>query len=806
MANSPIRRPSSPAVLPCAGRGRRLRATAALLATTSILLAGCGGRQCVTTVDGCVNAKVYEDKVATAVEEIRTTPAFEEFPRWGLEAINVPEARAHLEVALGEDKPGSGVTVGVIDTGIDFSHPVFVEGAAAGEVTREFLLGAEDETGEEDFSHGTGVASIIAGRVNALYRTPYTGIAPYATLRMFAIPLGNPPPPGTPIEAIELSELALHDEEDAAFYRDVLSRDLDVVNLSFGVPGLVENYDDVPAIRAALGASIAALAQADREDRTILVWAAGNTNERLCRPGTDNCAGDTETDYLGRPAGILNASSPDLYAGLMTHIEELRGHSIAVVATGEAMEIGEDGAEVATGEPGDIAFFSSRCGVAANWCIAAPGFRVWAAYFGPWQGDVIRAYARLSGTSFAAPMVTGGIALMKQMFRDQLRNEELVTRLFRTADKTGPYAERSVYGQGLMDLDAALSPVGEPEIVAGSTTAGASGAGSGGGTPVRQSRLTLGRAFGAGAASGLAGREIAGFDALGAPFWYDLGDLVLLPDPPSAGARLRDFIAAPSIDSWGTEPDAGTVPSGPRLGFLRSRGDAGAGHAELAGNALTVAVGRPGGVVATAFTTEGDDHRDARPTSGALVSWHAENAPLGLRAGWLGERHSMLSATAQGAFGDLGADSFFVGLDLHHRAGGWRFSGGPEIGLARPRARGGLIADVEPLATSAFALHAARPTVGDGMLQISLAQPLRVEDGDAVLSVPVGRTTDREIVRERLAADLTPGGRQVDLSVRWERPLAGGELRLGTVATRHAGHDAAARPQLSFLAGWRVAF
>ena len=92
------------------------------------------------------------------------------------------------------------------------------------------------------------------------------------------------------------------------------------------------------------------------------------------------------------------------------------------------------------------------------------------------------------------------------------------------------------------------------------------------------------------------------------------------------------------------------------------------------------------------------------------------------------------------------------------------------------------------------------------MLQVPLAQPLRVEGDDAVLSVPVGRTRDREVVRQRLSADLTPAGRQLDLSVRWERPLAGGELRLGAIATHHAGHDAEIRPRLSFLAGWRVTF
>ena len=89
----------------------------------------------------------------------------------------------------------------------------------------------------------------------------------------------------------------------------MLSRDLDILNLSFGVQGLSENYGDVPALRASLPETIEVLAQSDREDRTILVWAAGNAHERLCRPGTSNCEGDSETDHLDRPAGVLNASS-----------------------------------------------------------------------------------------------------------------------------------------------------------------------------------------------------------------------------------------------------------------------------------------------------------------------------------------------------------------------------------------------------------------------------------------------------------------------------------------------------------------
>ena len=40
------------------------------------------------------------------------------------------------------------------------------------------------------------------------------------------------------------------------------------------------------------------------------------------------------------------------------------------------------------------------------------------------------------------------------MFRDQLSSQELVERLFATADKTGLFSDSTIYGQGLVDLDA----------------------------------------------------------------------------------------------------------------------------------------------------------------------------------------------------------------------------------------------------------------------------------------------------------------------------------------------------------------
>ena len=212
---------------------------------------------------------------------------------------------------------------------------------------------------------------------------------------------------------------------------------IDVLNLSFGFSGIIDNYTETD-LRANFSNAIDALEQQNVSEKTIVVIAGGNANNDLCTTGTPNCVQEK-----------IDATSVEVFPGLPVRISELRGHVISVVATKT---------------DGKIADFSNRCGIAANWCIAAPGEDVSLAYFGPHPtidpNTPVEGIYKARGTSFAAPFVSGGLALMKQLFRSQLSNTALVTRLYSTANKTGEYADRSIYGQGLMDLGAATSPVG----------------------------------------------------------------------------------------------------------------------------------------------------------------------------------------------------------------------------------------------------------------------------------------------------------------------------------------------------------
>ncbi len=544
---------------------------------------------------------------------------------------------------------------------------------------------------------------------------------------------------------------------------------VDILNLSVGRSGIIESYSEQD-LRANLGRAIATMAQADAEEKTILVWAAGNAHGRRCVATTAHCENDGEKD-------AINAVSVEVMPGLVARIEELQGHSIAVVALRP---------------DGEIADFSNRCGIAADFCIAAPGEGMRVAYFGPHEvtGAPARGYGiNHRGTSLAAPMVAGGLAVMKQLFRE-LSNTELVTRLFETAEDEGVYADRAVYGHGAMDLRAATWPVGVLDVPVESERA------DGAGAALLGTRLQAGAAFGDGLERSLAGTEIAAFDDLGAPFWFDLGDF-------AAGAAARSMAAdvhEPPAPAWSRTGEAVRW----RLGYREPPGDGGDGHLALADRAVTLTLSDRHAVSGTAFTTEGEAGQP--PASGAVVTWRPAESPLGLHAGWMHERETLLGSSADGAFGALSADAAFVGIGADAELGGWRLGADAEVGVVHSTPSGGIVTGVSPLTTTAFTLHASTAFAGDGSLRLSVSQPLRVERGSAALSVPAGRTKAGTVVRSPLAAGLAPSGRQIDVSAQWQQPLSVGEVSVGAVVTHQPGHRSAADPELHFLSGWRWAY
>ena len=734
---------------------------------------------CIPTHAGeCLPATEFLNAAEELGEEYRRDPNFDN--QWGLDAIGAHRAYGHVNLLQGPGAaPGAGVTIGVIDSGIDDEHPIF-HGKT---IHRGFLFSAAPETGEK-FSHGTAVASIAAGGKTGDPGAPH-GVAWGADLAVWAIPLGEA---DNVYDPIPLETLARADRGFTYIFSQVFAwRDaggaLDILNLSFGYDGIIDSYSEAD-LRANFGDTIATLAQAEATDKTILVWAAGNANNDECEAGIASCEN-----------GRVDAVSVGVLPGLVARIEELQGHSVAVVA------LSPDG--------GAITDFSNRCGIAADFCIAAPGEEVTVAYFGPDQeGFLVRGYAEGRGTSYAAPMVTGGLAVMKQLFRDQLSNEELVGRLFLTADNTGVYADRDIYGNGRMDLGAATSPVGVLDVPLDTGLATMAHA------SLNSTGLRFGAAFGDGFGEAFGDGELMALDDYGAPFWYGLDNFAATSDGPAMSARLRTFLGPGSTPGLavvgggggggggGSGSSAGTL--GMTAGLLRMPTAAGNGHLALAEGAVMVSAFEAGGLSATAFTT--GPLRPFMPATGAAVGWRPDGLPVGFTAGWISERETMLGSMGLGAFGSLSAGTAFFGFDGGLDFGSWRFGATGEFGVVNPATQGGMIQEISALATSTFAVHGSRAFQGRGALHFSLSQPLRVENGWASLTVPNARTKRGEVIQRSLRADLAPGERQLDLAAQWNRPLPLGEFRLGAIWSHWPGHRDVLGPQLALLSGWRWAF
>ena len=177
---------------------------------------------------------------------------------------------------------------------------------------------------------------------------------------------------------------------------------------------------------------------------------------------------------------------------------------------------------------GTLAGYSNACGATAAYCIAAVGSNVTVAV-----GTNVFAsgYGVGSGTSFAAPAVAGAIALLMSA-APNITAQQALQILFETANKTGIYAQTAIYGQGVLDLNQAMQPVGQVTVSANGVTA----------APASMTTIALGSAFGAQPMQALAATPMVVQDSFKRDFEVTLSSRVVEGAPPlEAGYRLALF-------------------------------------------------------------------------------------------------------------------------------------------------------------------------------------------------------------------------------------------------------------------------
>ena len=689
--------------------------------------------------------------------------------------INAYEALAYLELSRGPEAaaaPGSGVTIGLLDNGYT-SHSIF---EFTNSIEETFLLDATDK----DWSNfiiaafdsigapfwfsvsSPSVAGIAAGRFGAygadvkIFVPPRRRLDPGENLMIFEDILNNNLDIMT--SGIMLADIDIETIVAQAQTFPDNGQTIEIMTPEEYVEQSLSSHRDV----------IEVLAQSEKQDKTILIWPAGDGEGHGGHPAWVGWpSGRTPDGIVTTGHSPKPLSSPKGYGGITPYIPELQGHSVAVVSVGE---------------DGGISDSSNRCGLAAQFCIAAPGDWVLAAAKFD-DGDLL---APTAGTSLSAGLVAGGLAVMKQLFQDQLSNEQLLSRLLATANDDGIYADSAIYGRGLMDLGAAANPWGTPAFM------GVNSSATDPGIPITASSLAAGPALGDALDQALESQQVAAFDSLSAPFVFDAAAFTTQAPGASVASRLHRFLQPVPLSSL------------PHTWQFDVQQDAPAfetGHLSLTHGASRFSMDGPQGIAATVFQAPAD-------LQGLTLSWTPMGFnPLTLQAGYLNEEQSLLGSHARGAFGPLSAETFFLGTDLNTTAGGWQLAAQGEIGQVNPAlGQSQLIDSVSPLSTSAFRLQAMGPFANGSTLSFSLSQPLRVEGGTAAFSLPTGRTQDAVVLGKELAAPLTPTGRQLDLTAKLEFPWLGGDVSLGATRSHQPRHQRTAAPEWILFTGYRSAW
>ncbi|CAM3707853.1 autotransporter serine protease [Bordetella bronchialis] len=371
---------------------------------------------------------------------------------WALEAIHAADA-----YALGYS--GKGVRVGVVDDGDILAHQEFagrIVGWSPDGPRRAAYYGMVGE-------HSTEVSGVLAASKDG---RGMHGVAYGADL----------------VPILLISEDGFQTPQAI---RDAVDRGAQVINGSYGLPvfpypprGDIEGpwaHGDQSLQTFALKGETGTL-QVLGKEAEALRYAAAHDAVMVYSAGNDN---------IMHPKAAVNPSSSALLPYIRPENHDSGVYQFVDGDFGEYLDLDPSAyiqverddsrlqeidfsdleqsmiAVVALGPDGRIASYSNRCGVAWRWCIAAPGGdlphrgQTWG------QSGMYTAtpdgYASdgMVGTSYAAPMVAGSLAVLKEAF-PYMRMTQLREILLTSADRRAHLGEKGVYGWGEVDLGRAV--------------------------------------------------------------------------------------------------------------------------------------------------------------------------------------------------------------------------------------------------------------------------------------------------------------------------------------------------------------
>ena len=690
---------------------------------------------------------------------------------------------------------GSGITVGVVDSGIDRDQVEFT--GRISPLSRDF---AGNPDIEDEDGHGTEVSGVIAAAANGRNTL---GVAWGSTI--LALRTDRP---GSCATTGDDGGCKHPDTAIGAAIDFARQSGAKVINISLG--GGEAGQPVVDAVNRATAADI------------IIVISAGNDGEE--------------------PEG----ANPDPFAQVAG---DPVSHGLVIIAGSLGQD---DGTGTRTTDGNVLSSFSNRAGSFGSTYLAALGYRVRTV-------NNMNQAVVASGTSFAAPVISGAVALIRQAFPN-LTGKQVVDLIYRTARDLGATGIDSVYGRGALDLTRAFQPQGALKlagsgVVLGSLDGGQLGSAMGDGDRARGVAATAldvyGRAFSAQVAGGARPGSVS------APLAASLRG-----GQRTAGVRTSGGLIALSVAGAGdalpldlTRSDA-VAARATALAFVQrldrrtsvrlglARGADGlaerldgsregaflvAGRADRQSGLLT----RPAAAVAltheigplrlTVAAENGQSlsqsrsllpsHRTDWDRSGysalsAVAETRVGAAAFALGATRMSERSAMLGAHLGSALGaGRGADSWFLDAGTAADLGaGVQVGAKWRQGFTAPRT-GGLLTG-GTLRSNAWSLDLAKGGVlGDDQLSLRLSQPLRVAGGGLNLTVPTSydyASLTSVYVQQRL--DLSPVGAERTAEIAYGRSIWGGRLSMNGWWRIDPGNNARVVNEQGALVRWSAIF
>lgn len=708
---------------------------------------------------------------------------------------------------------GTGVTIGIVDSGIDQTNPEFsgrISGASR-DVASSRTIQAEDD-------HGTNIALVAAAARN---NTGVMGIAWNSTLAVFRA--DRPGSCATYDPNVKDSGCKFDDTDIASGVDAAVAAGAKVINLSLGgspPTSLVQT-----AVSRATSAGV------------LVVISAGNDGN--------------STD----PA--VDPNNPDPFASGLQSV----GNG-AVIITGSV------------DANGVFSSFSNKAGSGQQWFLSARGEKVCCVYENgvmkvTTNPDGSTSIYVFSGTSFAAPQVAGAAALLRQAFPN-LTGAQVADILLKTARDAGAAGTDSTYGRGILDIAAAFSAQGITSL-AGSTvavpandttlvTSAPMGDVSGASSGIQAIVLdAYGRAYSYNFSAGLRSAQVMprlesalrsdqrsltlGAGKLSLAFSVDAsGRTSRLPWQGALHLSSRDaeqarVLAARVVAELAPGRQFGLVfrqsadglvaqlQGRSQPAFLIAQGPAdsiGFGASGQVGMALRQQFG-PWGLTVSSESSRAVAASTARLEASATTRlrdvpatrfgvgldrhWDAFDAALG--ASWLSETRSILGARLHSALGSGGADSLFADAALGWQPDArWRLGATWRGGLTWAH-RNGTIAPGSRLMTTAWAIDATRYGLlqRDDSLSLRFSQPLRVERGGLRFNLPVDYSYATLTPTMGLRTlSLSPSGRELDAELNWRGSLWDGAAMASLYWRRDPGHYSALPDDKGVAVSWTRQF